>query len=226
MNVVIFANGEPTAAVEAITYAQRADLIIAVDGGGNHCHRLGIEPDILLGDLDSINSEVLKYYRKNSVLIQQYPTEKDKTDLELALDLAVIKQATQVTVFAALGGRWDMSLANLLILAVDDYAGLDITIIEQRTKIGVCRGGETKLLEFPHGTTVSFIPLAGDAAGVTFTGFKYPLTNQTLGFGSGCGVSNVLIGGKGMVTVGSGVLLWTAIVELPPGVNIIGSVPE
>lgn len=213
MKVVIFANGELTAPAEAIKHAKQADLIIAVDGGGNHCHLLEIEPHILLGDLDSIDQEILNSYRKSSVIIQQYPTEKDKTDLELALDLAVKKQSTQVTIFAALGGRWDMSLANLLILAADDYAELDIILIEQGTKIGVCRGGEIKILAFPQGTTLSLIPLGGDATGVTLSGFKYPLTNQTLTFGSSRGVSNIFIDQSGEVTVGSGVLLWMAMLQ-------------
>lgn len=211
MKAVVFANGVLTEAQAARAAAAQADLIIAVDGGANHCSRLGIFPHILLGDLDSVAAGVLKKYRQKDVKIYRYLADKDKTDLELALDLAVEREASQIKVYAALGGRWDMSLANLLLLAAPQYTGIDIIFVGEETIIGTCRGGEEQTFVYPEGTTLSLLPLNGDATGVTATGFKYPLENATLNFTSSRGVSNVVTSQGGRISVQSGVLLWIAL---------------
>lgn len=211
MKAVVFANGVLNEAQAAKAAAAQADLIIAVDGGANHCNCLGIFPHILLGDLDSVAAGVLKKYRQKDVEICQYPADKDKTDLELALDLAIEKEAIQIEVFAALGGRWDMSLANLLLLAAPQYAGIEILVVGDETTIGICRSGEEKTFPYPEGTTLSLLPLNGNAIGVTATGFKYPLENATLNFTSSRGVSNVVTSQGGRISVQSGVLLWIAL---------------
>jgi len=211
VDVIIFANGELTAGDKAVDLAEQSELIIAVDGGAHHCRTLGIIPHILLGDLDSIDSALLHSYEQNNVIIHRHPVAKDKTDLELALDLAITEQATRITIFAALGGRWDMSFANLFLLAAPEYAGVEILLIEQRSTIGVCRGGKEQILTFPAGTTVSLLPINGDATGVTLTGFKYPLTGQNLKFTSSQGISNILLQPPGTVVVESGIVLWMAL---------------
>ena len=211
MKVVIFANGVLSEPQTARSAAVQADLIIAVDGGANHCHTLGIVPHILLGDLDSVAPAVLNEYQKKDVTISRYPVDKDKTDLELALDLALKKHASQLKVFAALGGRWDMSLANLLLIAAPKYTGTEILFMGKGTTIGICRDGEEKVLSYPAGTTISLLPLHGDVKGVTASGFKYPLENATLKYTSSRGVSNVVTSEEGRVSVQSGVLLWIAL---------------
>ena len=208
MDVVIFANGELTAADKAASLAEKADLIIAVDGGANHCQALGITPDILLGDLDSIDPDLLCSYEQNNVTIHRYPVDKDKTDLELACDLAITKQATRVTILAALGGRWDMSFANLLLLAAPKYIGVEILLVDQETTIGICHNREERHLTFPAGTTISLLPLNGDVEGVTLTGFKYPLTDQILKYSSSRGISNIMTESSATIVIKSGVLLW------------------
>jgi thiamine pyrophosphokinase len=229
MDVVIFANGVLNAREEAINLAKQADLIIAVDGGANHCRSLGITPHILLGDLDSIDPELLQSYEQNNVTIHRYPVDKDKTDLELACDLAITKQATRVTILAALGGRWDMSFANLLLLAAPRYIGVEILLVDQETTIGVCRGGETRCFTFPPGTTISLLPINGDVTGVTLSGFRYPLTNETLNSSSSRGISNVLTEETGQLTVESGILLWMVLsegkhpVHSPPSSTLSGT---
>ena len=211
MDVVVFANGELDVHEKAIDLAKQADLIIAVDGGANHCRTLGITPHILLGDLDSIDPDLLCSYEQNNVTIHRYPVDKDKTDLELALDLAIAKQATRITILAALGGRWDMSFANLLLLAAPEYVGVEILLVEQETTIGICHGREEKHLAFPAGTTISLLPLNGDVDGVTLTGFKYSLTDQILKYSSSRGISNIMTESSAKIVIKSGVLLWMAL---------------
>ncbi|MFW2367159.1 MAG: thiamine diphosphokinase, partial [Desulforhopalus sp.] len=93
MKVFIFANGDLGRPHLLTPFIDQSDLLIAADGGANHCFQLNITPDILLGDLDSIRPAVLNHYRKTEVAISKYPTEKDATDLEIALDLAQEKGA-------------------------------------------------------------------------------------------------------------------------------------
>ncbi len=206
-SVVIVANGDRAETCYAIDRLHQAELVIAVDGGANHCHQWGITPSILLGDLDSINSAVLHDCIERDVSIHRYPARKDKTDLELALDLALKKGATHVTILSALGGRWDMSLANLLLIASPAYRDIEMTVEGEAATFQIVHSGKTTTLTARRGATVSLIPLRGDAHGVTLTGFEYPLDSETLHFSSTRGISNIVRDEKGTVTLKEGILL-------------------
>ncbi len=121
MLTLIFANGDLTEPPELPDLLARADLIIAADGGANSCRCLGIIPDVLIGDLDSIDPAILKDFQVKAVAIHRHPPRKDATDLELALDFAMAQGAREVWLFGGLGGRWDMSLANVLLAAREKY---------------------------------------------------------------------------------------------------------
>ncbi len=207
MKTVIFANGQLTNTEKAIEHAQQANFIIAVDGGARHCSRLNILPHILVGDLDSAQPDLVKLYENEGVIIQRHPTDKDKTDLELALDLSVQKQATTVAIFGALGQRWDMSLANLMLPTAPAYADLNITLFDRDTRIHLIRSDAEFSLAATPGSTVSLIPLSGAAQDITLKGFKYPLTNQTITHASTMGISNVLLGRAGTIALKAGMLL-------------------
>lgn len=207
MKAVIFANGELGAQSIAKKLAGRAELIIAVDGGISHCEYLNVQPHVLLGDLDSALEHLVDKAIADGVSLQRHPKDKDKTDLELALDLACSLGATTVSLFGALGGRWDMSLANLLLPAAMTYKNLRVTLYDDQTRIDLLRDNEHLELTAPVGSRVSLLPINGQVEGVTLTGFQYPLTNHTLSFASTRGISNVLVDDKGCITVGKGLLL-------------------
>jgi thiamine pyrophosphokinase len=207
MRAVIFANGELGAPSIAAKLADQAELIIAVDGGISYCGQLNLQPHVLLGDLDSALEPLVDKAIADGVSLQRHPKDKDKTDLELALDLACSLGATRVSLFGALGGRWDMSLANLLLPAAMTYKNLRITLYDDQTRIDLLRDNEHLELTAPVGSRVSLLPINGQVEGVTLTGFEYPLTNHTLSFGSTRGISNVLVEDKGCIAVGKGLLL-------------------
>ncbi len=207
MNTVIFANGAMDNQGRAKQAAAGAELIIAVDGGANHCHSLDIQPRILLGDLDSVSPVLVEQYAEAGVEIIRFPADKDKSDLELALDLAAAKGANPVTVFAALGLRWDMTLANLLLLAAPCYREMDIQLQDAASRIFLIRTGKETALSVRPGSTVSFLPLDSAVQGVTLQGFKYSLCRESISFASTRGVSNILPSGKGTVAVQAGILL-------------------
>lgn len=207
MKVLIFANGDLGQHHLVQTIRNQADLLIAADGGANHCFQLDIIPDILLGDLDSIGPEVLAHYRKNQVAINRYPVQKDVTDLEIALDLALDKGAQSIALTGVLGGRWDMSLGNILLAASKKYQKLPILLLGPDCLMHILHPDKPHKLMSDAGRRISLLPLNGDVHGVTLTGFQYPLTKHTIDSGSSLGISNCILKAQATVQFSEGTLL-------------------
>ena len=204
MKAILFANGAlPISEIDI----EPGSIIFAADGGARHCLKLGIVPDAVIGDFDSLSeTEITNLETSGSVLLR-YPEDKNETDLELALNYAMDVGATVVTCYGLLGGRWDMSFANILILASPRYQGIRFQIIDTYTDIYLLRGGETLNLEGKPGETVSVIPLGTGIHGVTYQGMTWPLKKASLDFGSTRGVSNRLSGPSAQIHLDSGVIL-------------------
>jgi len=204
LRAIIFANG-PLADLEAArAVPRRGDRLIAADGGLRHLRALGLTPHVLVGDLDSVEPADTAALKAAGVTIRQHPARKNETDLELALRLALEEGAVDVLILGALGGRWDQTLANLLLLAHPDFRSARVRLVDGSQHIYLVRG-ET-VIEGQPGDTVSLIPLGGDARGVTTTGLEYPLANGILPFGSTLGISNVLLDRTATVTVADGLV--------------------
>ena len=207
MPTLIVANGDLPEITNLPAWPATAKHIIAVDGGANHCVRLGIAPHILIGDLDSIAPPVLQEYEDKGVIIHRHPPQKDATDLELAIDLANGSGTEEIWLLGCLGGRWDMSLANILLLAADKYEKIRFTLIGTDCLMHLLRPGFPFKLDTAFGSRVSFLPLRGDVHGLTLQGFAYPLKNETLHFGRSQGISNEIILPPATVEFFSGLLL-------------------
>jgi thiamine pyrophosphokinase len=206
MLAVLFANGDYQKSAKDEEILAQADLVIAADGGAAHCQKLNIVPDYLLGDLDSIAPDLLEEFQAKDVTTQKYPPAKDATDLELCLDFVVTLKAARVHIFGALGGRWDMSLANLLLLANPRFSKMNVTLSGVGFFIQALWPGSTILSSTP-GQRVSLLALGEDASEVTLTGFEYPLANQTIPFATSLGVSNRVKEDRAEISLGSGMLL-------------------
>lgn len=185
------------------------DILIAADGGARHCLALGLYPSFVIGDLDSLEEHHLVQFREHGVQIIQYPSRKDYTDLELALEYALQLGAQKITILAALGARWDQTLSNLLLPV--RLPGTSIRLLDGQQEITYLRGGEYIELDGLPGDTISLIPLAGDARGITTRNLEYPLTGETLFFGSTRGISNVLLNSPAHISLDEGLLLCTLI---------------
>ncbi len=207
MITLIFANGNLDLSPHLDTLIKRASLLIAADGGAKHCARLDITPDILLGDLDSIDPALLATYKSKGIPIHRHPKRKDATDLELALDLAIQEGAPTIWLVSALGGRWDMSLANIMLAASDKYIYKDILLLGQDCSMQILHPGKVHTMTGLPGQKVSLLPLKSDIQGVTLIGFEYPLTHNTIPFGSTLGVSNIINKSQATVQHTEGVLL-------------------
>ena len=200
----IVANGEIFSPSIALPFDEK---IIAADGGARHCLALGLSPQIVIGDFDSLSDAEVDQLQANGAKFIRHPADKDETDLELALDQALKLGATEVTLYGLLGGRWDMSIANLLLLAAPRFAGIRFHLRAGDTEAFILRGGQTLELRGQPGTTVSVIPLSAKVSGLSYDGLQWPLEEANLPFGSPRGVSNLLIQENATIRVAKGVLL-------------------
>jgi thiamine pyrophosphokinase len=204
MRAVVFVNGvfkEP----ERVRDLLRADdLIIAVDGGTRHAWEVGSEPQLVVGDLDSLSADEQERLRAAGAEVSSFPPRKDQTDLELALHRAVAEGASAIIIVAALGGRLDQMMANLLLLTLPELRDVDVRIVEGAQEAFLIR--DEARIEGQSGDTVSLIPLRGDATGITTEGLEWPLDDATLRFGATRGVSNVLTAEQACVRVRRGLL--------------------
>lgn len=204
---LIFANGRIDN-LEAVSRFRGVDnLIIAADGGARHCQKLGIMPNVLIGDFDSLNEAELRGYEQAGAEIIRHPARKDYTDLELALLHAKSMGATQAIVFGGLGLRWDQTLANLLLPASNELSQMRIQLIDGNQEITVLHAGDEYEFRGNPGDTVSLIPLNAETTGISTQGLEYPLANESLVFGSTRGISNVLVGTTASLHLERGLLL-------------------
>ncbi len=205
MRAIIFANGDAADPEIVRQWTAQADLIIAADGGTRNALSAGVMPHVVIGDLDSLAEDDRAQLDRSSVPLIVYPVRKDSTDLELALRYAREQRATDIIIFSALGGRWDQSLANLLLLTLPELAPAATRIVDHRLTIQViCDRAE---ITGRVGDTLSLIALKGDARGVPIEGCEYPLNEATLPFGATLGISNVLSQPIAKITVKQGQIL-------------------
>ena len=201
---IIFANGNLHSAGISIDTNQ---LIIAADGGARHCLDIGIIPKFVIGDFDSLLEEELTLLKSNGAELIKYPTQKDETDLELALNFAIKQGCKDISIYGAFGGRWDMTFANVLLLASPIYTGINFKIIDGITTAYMLRSGETLKFRSQIGSTVSIIPLGRSAKGITYNGLKWPLEKATLHFGTPKGVSNQTTQNDSEIFLEEGIIL-------------------
>jgi thiamine pyrophosphokinase len=201
----LFANGEINDLQGAEALIQPDDLLIAADGGARHCQLLGLTPSVIIGDLDSLMAEEVTAWKQAGVEILRYNTDKDETDLELALLHARRQDIQEVVVLGGLGRRWDQTLVNLMLPAYTRLRGLQIVYWENGEWLYFV-DAEIEI-EGEAGCKVSLIPIGGDAQGVTTEGLRWPLVGETLYFGASRGVSNLMTGEAAKITVDGGVLL-------------------
>jgi len=209
LRAVIFANGHLSDPDGDHARLRPDDWILAADGGLHNARRLGVNPSVVIGDLDSIDPQDLPALAAAGVTVVRHPQRKDETDLELALQYAVQRGAQEIVVLGALGDRWDQTLANALLLASPHLAATRTWLAEGGQLLTVLRGGQSITLEAPAGTTLSLLPLAGDALGVHTQGLEYALSGETLGFATTRGISNTLVGGSATVRLDQGLMLIT-----------------
>jgi thiamine pyrophosphokinase len=202
---VIFVNGEMADPAGVRAQLRESDYLVAVDGGLRHMQALGLIPRLLIGDLDSLDTQDVQNMRDAGVEVEIYPREKDQTDLELALERIAKEGFTEIRVVAALGGRLDQTLANLYMLELPALNGLDVRLDDGREEIFIIRG-RTEINGQP-GDTVSLLSMDGCTRGIVTEQLRYPLRGETLCQNRSRGISNEMLAEAAIVQVQSGRLL-------------------
>ncbi len=180
-------------------------LIIVCDGGVRHLQKLGIKPDVIIGDMDSIESSQLTSYAAQGVQIIQYPANKDFTDTELALDYALNLKPTAIYIWGALGGRLDHTLANVFLLLEAKDAGIRTYLLDEYCEAFIV-DKEAAFVD-AKGVTVSLFAFSSKVEGLSLRGFVYPLQDALLTMGESRGVSNIINEAHAKISVRAGNLL-------------------
>ena len=194
MKALLIAGGTLGNSEKLKALAKVCDVIICADHGYDYAARLGVVPDILIGDMDSIEcggADIEKYV---------YPTHKDYTDSELIMDYAAEKGYDELYLFGFTGTRLDHTLANLSFLC--RYDTLDAVIIDDFNEIRAAK--RENIICGKKGDLVSVIPLGGNLEGVTTENLEYALSDGTISFGTSLGVSNVMTADICRVSIRSG----------------------
>ncbi len=204
MEIVIITNGN-IYNLKAMKDKIIGKYIICVDGAGRYLMELDIIPNLLIGDLDSIKPNVLAWMDKNKVPCKSFPSRKNATDTELALEYAIGLKAKSITIFGAIGSRQDHTISNILLLHKLLQTNIQGKIINENNVIMMT---DSKLeVHGKKGENISIIPLSGSVKGVTLKGLEYPLDNEDLVFGNSLGISNVFTSDMAKITLDQGLLL-------------------
>jgi thiamine pyrophosphokinase len=205
---LIFANGDLMDRQALRAMIRPDDFLVAADGGLRHLRALGLQPEVLIGDLDSVEPEEVDALRAQGVRIEQYPVHKDETDLELAVEMVLQAGCKTLLIVGALGGRLDMTLANLFLLTLPALKKVDARLEDGIDQVFLIRAGLTgRVIEGLPGDRVSLLPLGGPVRGVHTTGLFYPLHAETLYPERTRGISNRMLEPQAHVSLESGTLI-------------------
>lgn len=198
---LIFANGKPPRkSVIEYLYKNGYSTLICADGGANYAYKLGLVPDYIIGDLDSIKSDVLKYYQDKTIIIK-YSRQND-TDVEKCLKFAIQKKYDEAILLGVTGDRLDHSLCNLgIVLKFLDR--INVKIIHEKSVL-MAMSGKQEFNTLP-GETISLYGFDSKTK-ITTHGLKYPLHNEPLPFGIRESTSNVALSNKVSLKIKNGTI--------------------
>lgn len=184
------------------------EKVIAVDGGLEAAKELGIIPDVIVGDFDTVRLEILSYYRKMEHIIWEvHQPEKDDTDTELAIKRALAMNCSHITLLGATGGRLDHMIGNIHLLFPCLQKGTYAEIVDTQNRLYLIDGEHIFRKDAVWGKYISFLPLTQEVKGITLKGFKYPLTDRDIFIGTSLCISNELVEEEGRIMLSDGVLI-------------------
>ncbi len=182
-------------------------MIIAADRGLFAADLRDIRPDYIVGDFDSVPSGLLEKYKQMSTPVRTFPTEKDKTDTQIALELALMHNPSVIDIAGGTGSRLDHVLANINLLLLPMQLGIKACILDSNNRIYLSDKSFTIDRSSQYGRFVSLLPFTPEVTGLSLKGFKYPLNKITMTAGSSLGISNEIIEDKAYVEFISGILI-------------------
>lgn len=194
------------------------DKVIAVDGGLVFADEAGLVIDHIVGDFDTVDPLVLEKYKYlENIDVRQFIPEKDYTDTDIAVKLAIELCSggwteKTVDILGGTGSRLDHVLANLQMLKKFEEAGIDGMIADKNNRIRLIRNGYVLKKKGLFGKYVSLVPAGPKLEGITLEGFKYPLDRASTAFGESLCISNELMAAEGHITIEKG-MAWLILSE-------------
>ena len=187
---------------------EKVDLI-AADRGVEFFKGTDWQPEVAVGDFDSLSAEGALYLQGlRETEIMRLKPEKDDSDTQSAVNQMIRKGAKDILILGATGTRLDHVLANLGLLSMGKEQGVRIAIADQWNYITLAESGTILHREEQFGKYVSFFTVGGDVTGLTLKGFKYPLNGYHLTVeDSGLTVSNEISEETAEILYESGQLL-------------------
>ncbi len=165
-------------------------ILIGVDSGADHINFMGLRPNLIVGDFDSISKSTENDFSKVENLV--YPSDKDMTDGELDLREAIKRGYKEIVFFGSMGGRIDHLLQNIFLLELADSLGACATIEYDKGTLELLTKNKLEVVfKVAKGNTVSLIPMSDVVEGVSTDGLKFSLKNARIERGSSLGISNV-----------------------------------
>ncbi|MCR4588315.1 MAG: thiamine diphosphokinase [Lachnospiraceae bacterium] len=196
---------------------QEGDLVIACDGGYDYCCMVGIQPDLIIGDFDSVSehvkSQIESIAEEKLAEVITLPVEKDDTDTMAALRIGIERGYKDFRIYGALGGRVDHTMANFQSLVFLLDHGAKGYILSHDTMVTAVRNDTVKFHPGMEGI-VSLFPLESEISHVTIRGLKYECEDLTITNGFPIGVSNSFIGREAEICIGNGTALVMVIWQL------------
>ncbi|RYL92914.1 thiamine diphosphokinase [Sporolactobacillus sp. Y61] len=165
------------------------------------------KPIRAFGDFDSLSDIEKEAVLRSSMKIETFPPEKDRTDLEIALEWALKQNPEKLLVFGATGGRVDHMLSAVQLLLSVTQAGVDGSIVDRKNCVTLLPPGTYHIKKNAGYPYLSFLSLTGSVRGLTLKGVKYPLTDTELPVGSSLCISNEPVGCQFTVSLSAGYLL-------------------
>lgn len=203
---VIFLNGDLSDVEPVRDYITKDTLLIGCDGGTNNLLNMGYTPNAVIGDFDSFEYPAdASHAAGDAPVYLRYPTDKDVTDAELALDYAAEQGCGDIVLTGTLGTRLDHVLGNVFLLTKRKFSKLHIMIVEGGQTAYLIRGRAH--ICGKKGDTISFIPIKGTARVAASRGLKYDLAQYQLSLQGNTGISNILTAETAEVLMRRGVLL-------------------
>ncbi len=185
------------------------------DAGYRHAYAMGLVPQRVVGDLDSLNQAQLDELARVNCMVDRYPPEKDESDLELTLRLAAEAGHRSVRLLASGGGRLDHSLFNFVpMFAIADRLGLRLEALSsQWTVTQISTRFPQLALQQRQGWGLSLMPLSPMVESVDLIGMRYSLDGAQLRFDATLGLSNKILSEDAQARIGTGLAL---VILIPP----------
>lgn len=187
---------------------KKARYVIGADRGIHFLRKRGIVPTHIVGDFDSSAEEDLEYFKRNTdAPVHVFQPEKDVTDTQIAVDLAVSLNSSEIYIFGGMGCRVDHLLANVRILAIPRKKGIPCYLLDPCNRIRVIDKPLRLTRKDCFGKYVSLFAMGEQVTGLTLMGFKYPLSDYTMSGEDPLGVSNEIVGEKAEISFKTGMLI-------------------